>query len=269
MQRVFHVFVTFAIKIKTTDNMRKSVLWLAMATACLLAGCGGKPSPSEQPDGNVGTSTKIEGDSTRYGLACEGCTDSVLVFLPGTGGDPVTYDIVDAFMHSRVIGRPKTGDWVAVVLNGEDSLKADMVINLDELKGQWVQWVAPTLRKKPMAEGLTEEVQEEIDSLLRERLKPVEIGFALKRHYAAQPIGLLHSLSSSDDDPVEFPIPKRYSEWHVFNGRLILKIRPTKEDSLKNRLEIGDTAEFLLLSRDSLRLRFKDGEKGYSRKNGQ
>ena len=47
----------------------------------------------EKPDGNVGTSTKIEGDSTRYGLACEGCTDSVLVFLPGTGGDPVTYNI--------------------------------------------------------------------------------------------------------------------------------------------------------------------------------
>lgn len=249
--------------------MRKSVLCLVVAMASLLAACGGKPSSGEKPDGNVGTSTKIEGDSTRYGLACEGCTDSVLVFLPGTGGDPVTYNIVEAFMHRRVIGRPKTGDWVAVVLNGEDSLKADMVINLDELKGQWVQWVAPTLRKNPMTEGLEEAVQEEMDSLLRERLKPVEMGFALKRHYAAQPIGLLHALTSSDDDPVKFPVPKRYMEWHVFNGRLVLKIRPTKEDSLHHRLEVCDTADFLLLTRDSLRLRFKDGEKGYSRKNGQ
>ena len=119
-----------------------------------------------------------------------------------TGGDPVTYNIVEAFMHRRVIGRPKTGDWVAVVLNGEDSLKADMVINLDELKGQWVQWVAPTLRKNPMTEVLEEAVQEEMDSLLRERLKPVEMGFALKRHYEAQPIGLRHALSARDDDPV-------------------------------------------------------------------
>ena len=128
--------------------MRKSVLCLVVAMASLLAACGGKPSSGEKPDGNVGTSTKIEGDSTRYGLACEGCTDSVLVFLPGTGGDPVTYNIVEAFMHRRVIGRPKTGDWVAVVLNGEDSLKADMVINLD---GEIIRARSVDMRLQPQA----------------------------------------------------------------------------------------------------------------------
>ena len=90
----------------------------------------------------------------------------------------------------------------------------------------------------------------------------MEIGFALKRHYVAQPIGMLYAMTAKEDDPVVFPTPKRYMEWHVFNGRLVLKVRPTKEDSLKNRLEVCDTAEFLMLTRDSLRLRFKDGEKG-------
>ena len=248
---------------------RIKIVWAVVFAGVLMSSCGGKRASQMEDKPNIGTSTAIDGDSTLYGLACDGCSDSVLVFLPGKGGDPVTYDIIDAFALRRVIGRPKTGDWVAVVLNKEDSLKADMVINLDELKGQWVQLLAPVLRKKPVREGLEEEEQEEMDSLLHERLKPVEIGFALKRHYVAQPIGMLYAMTAKEDDPVVFPTPKRYMEWHVFNGRLVLKVRPTKEDSLQNRLEVCDTAEFLMLTRDSLRLRFKDGEKGYYRKIGK
>lgn len=103
--------------------------------------CACSSPPKQSDDTNIGTSTKIEGDSTLYGLACEGCTDSVLVFLPGSGGDPVTYDIIDATLQGRVIGKPKTGDWVAVVLDSSNPKKGDMVINLDELKGQWVELV--------------------------------------------------------------------------------------------------------------------------------
>lgn len=240
-------------------------LWIIMA-ACLTAGCGEKIKRTGDPDANIGTNTKIAGDSTLYGLACEGCTDSVLVFLPGSGGDPVAYDILEATLHHRVIGRPKTGDWVAVLPDKEEKGKANMVINLDELKGQWVQMVAPTLRSIPIDDNLDESEQREIDSLLAERMKPVEIGFTLKRHYVAQPIGMFRQMQAKENDPVVFPVPRRYMEWHVFNGRLIMKVRPMREDTLNGHLEICDTAELLLLTRDSLRLRFNDGEKGYHRK---
>ncbi len=246
---------------KRTNRM----VLLLMFAGMLIGACSKQP-PRKEDEPSVGTSTKIEGDSMLYGLACEGCTDSVLVFLPGTGGDPVTFDIIDATLQHKVIGRPKTGDWTAVVLNRENRKKADMVINLDELKGQWVSLVAPTLRHAPTALVDGEEEQAEFDSLLQERLKPIEMGFALKRHYVAQPIGTVRAMSTREDDPVVFPQPRRYMEWHVYNGLLVLKVRPTHEDSLKNRLNVCDTAEFLMLTRDSLRLRFKDGDKGYYRK---
>lgn len=243
----------------------KNILRTLLA-ALLIASCGGRDAKQSDDNPNVGTSTKIAGDSTLYGLACEGCTDSVLVFLPGTGGDPVVYNIIDATERHHVIGRPATGDWVAVVLNAADKQKADLVVNLDELKGQWVQLVSPTLRHNVDDELLSDDERAERDSILQERLKPIEMGFALKRHYVAQAIGTMRAMRQSDDDPVVFPMPKRYVEWHIFNGRLVLKQRPTKEDSLRKRLNVCDTADLLLLTRDSLRLRFSDGEQGYHRK---
>jgi len=239
---------------------------ILIAAAAALMTCACSSPPKQSDDTNIGTSTKIEGDSTLYGLACEGCTDSVLVFLPGSGGDPVTYDIIDATLHGRVIGKPKTGDWVAVVLDSSNPKKGDMVINLDELKGQWVELVHPTLRDRSSNIDVSDSEQAELDSLLRERMKPIEMGFALKRHYVAQPIGTFRAMSRGDDDPVVFPVPKRYIGWHIYNGQLVLQIRPTRDDSLHQRLNICDTAQLLLLTRDSLRLRFSDGPRGYYRK---
>ena len=75
-----------------------TALAIVVATSCRDA----LSSADEQQ--NIGTSTSIQGDSTLYGLACYGCTDTVLVFLPGRGGDPVTYNILEATKDHHVIG---------------------------------------------------------------------------------------------------------------------------------------------------------------------
>lgn len=245
--------------------MRKSLLWICMVTLLCIS-CESKKVIPEN-DQNVGTSTNIEGDSTLYGLACDGCNDSVLVFLPGKGGDPIIYDILNASKRNRVIGHPKVGDWVAVLLNANDTTVADMVIDLDQLKGTWVEQVFPTVRERITPTALDEETKKEQDSLLQEMMKPIEMGFAIKSHYAAQTIGRRRQSIKDDDSPVVYPQMKNYTKWHVFNGYLILtsQSRPIN-DSLKGDV-VNDTAQFIFMTHDSLKLKFKDCVKGFYRKN--
>jgi len=251
--------------------MKHFVLFIATIASLVCIGCSSGNKKAEEAK-TVGTSTSIDGDSTLYGLACDGCTDSVLVFLPGKGGDPVTYDIINATMKHRVIGKPKVGDWVAVILNGENPRKADMVIDLDELKGTWVELVKPTRREQVAALDLDEEAKHIQDSIGESLMKPVEIGFSLKRHYTAQPFGRRFRNTASDvESPVIFPSPKFYTEWHVINGKLVLsiseRVRLEHSDSTKMMVVGHDTVDFILMTKDSLRLKFKDGERGYYRKN--
>ena len=132
--------------------MRQFTLLIIFAVGILVStSCSNK---TEEPKKTVGTSTKIKGDSTLYGLACDGCTDSVLVFLSGQGGDPVNYNIIDASKNRKVIGRPQVGDWVCLIVNGTDKKKADLVINLDRLKGTWVNLEKPWLRMRLDAPSL-------------------------------------------------------------------------------------------------------------------
>lgn len=249
--------------------MRNNTILIIAAILALVSGCGSKEE--QKPEKTVGLSTSIKGDSTLYGLACDGCTDSVLIFLPGKGGDPVTYDIIEARKRQRIIGHPSVGDWVCLIVNGKDKKKADLVIDLDQLKGEWVNLEKPVRRKKAdFGIKMDEETQAEIDSMLEEQMKPVEIGFALKRSYTAQPIGYQYSRNQSEDSPVIYPTPKRYSEWHIYNGKLVLTERSRSLDSLQAAKEKpnSDTVDILFMVKDTLRIRYKDGtEKGYYRKN--
>lgn len=232
----------------------------------LIAACHSQ-QPVDEEQVNVGTSTSIEGDSTLYGLACDGCTDTVLVFLPGKGGDPITYNILDATKKGRIIGRPTVGDWVAVILNKEDTMVADMVIDLDQLKGTWVELAYPTVKERAVEIAIDEEMKKIQDSLLQAMMKPVEMGFSLKRHYQAQTVGRQRRRTQKDDDsPVIYPEIKNYTQWHVINGQLVLtsQSRPLS-DSIKGEV-VNDTADFIFMTRDSLRIRFKEGEKGFYRK---
>lgn len=68
--------------------MTKTILTIASALL-LLAACGKKEAPqAEKATDNY--LKRQPGDSTLYGLACDGTTDSLLVLLPYTGADPDT-----------------------------------------------------------------------------------------------------------------------------------------------------------------------------------
>ena len=220
--------------------------------------------PTDQK--TIGTSTRIQGDSTLYGLACDGCTDTVMVFLPGRGGDPIVYNILEETKKRHIIGRPQVVDCVAIIVNGEDSTKADMVIDLDQLKGTWVSQVMPTLRERVEIEGDEPVFENEMDSLIADMLKPIEMGIALKRHYTAQAVGRQRR-NVDADSPIIYPTIPNYKEWHIINGHLVLTSDESAPNTPENKKKlVNDTVDFVFMTRDSLRLRFPDGERGYYRK---
>ena len=249
--------------------MKKFTLFILFIAAILCTSCNNHSQPTEEKQSTVGTSTSIEGDSTLYGLACHGCTDSVLIFLPGKGGDPVAYNILQANTQGRVIGRPQVGDWVAVIVNGEDSLKADMVIDLAQLKGTWVQVVRPTLRERLVIEGGNVPHEPDDSTLIQKLMRSVEMGFSLKRHYSAQAIGRRYGLSSTENSPVIYPVPRNYTGWHVINGQLVLTVEEQSADTTAVPKTENDTASFVMMLKDSLVLKFGDEVKHYYRRHEQ
>ena len=244
--------------------MKRYLFYLVSAVCVLTASCGNNNKTEEKP---TSTTNENVGDSTLYGLACEGCTDSVLVFLSFNGGDPVTFDIIEAVKRKKVIGHPETGDWVGVVLNANDKKKADMVIDLDQLKGKWVYMAMPERNKEYPA--LTEKQfdTEAADSMFKMLMVPREQGFALKRSHLAEPIGSHFKHNDKLKDPVIYPEVKLYTEWYVNNGKLLLVARNNLTTQKgKASITARDTAEFILLMKDSLQLKFKDGIRSYYRK---
>ena len=93
----------------------KQVFFSIILAAVLMTACSSMSKPSAQEITAYNEEKPLPGDSTVYGLACEGCTDSLLVFLPFSGGDPDTIDILNARVQRRVFGRPDIGDMVAVI----------------------------------------------------------------------------------------------------------------------------------------------------------
>ena len=80
------------------------------------------------------------------------------------------------------------------------------------------------------------------------------------------PIGPSRNKIADENSPVIFPPFKRYRQWHLYNGQLILS--ETSRDTLGNvSITNNDTAAFVMLRRDTLVLRFSDKEQGYYRRN--
>ena len=127
----------------------KTILTLALA-ATTLAAChrGKKPPRMDNSKLAISLSKPAKGDRAIYGLACLGCSDTALVLLPNGGGDPVRYNILDATRNHQVFGDIEVGDWVCVMPCEEKDEKnrADMVIDLDQLKATWTYPVMPKLR---------------------------------------------------------------------------------------------------------------------------
>lgn len=265
--------------------MKKILYFLLFATIANVSVIGissCKQNPSEQ--GKLTTELKPTDDKTVYGLACDGCTDSVVYLLPSDGSDPIKYDVIDAYRNHRIMGKLKIGDWIGVVLNEEDSTVADMVIDLDQLKGTWCYVVMPQLRDY---EKLSKKQQARItrdmdDSIKADYLIPREYGFTLKRRYQAQPVGFVRQASALEDEsPVVYPTLPYYMGWHILNGKLLLSrtadnkmpmlVNAEAEKNGKKETEmpplelVNDTAQIIFMNEDSLVLQFNDHLQSYYR----
>ena len=246
--------------------MKRNVYLVILALIAVIVGCG---TSGNQPTENtvIDEQQNLPGDSTRYGLACDGCTDTIVVFLPYSGGDPDTFNILEASRNHQVFGRPQIGDRLALVCNQQDSCVADIVIDLDQLAGQWCYQVKPRLRQRADIDKATMErmLAAIPDSVMKRLLQPHEQGFTLNGDGTARPVGMTRRATSSDEQsPVEYPHQKHYREWRILNGQLLLS--ETRRDTLGNSQVVScDTARLVLLRRDSLVLCIGDTVQGYYR----
>lgn len=251
----------------------KKILFVATILVATFISCGGDGAKSDVQSSQANEKEPV--DSMRYGLACDGTNDSVIVFLPfKTGADPITYNIEVAKAERRIIGQPAIGDWVGVKLNPADTTEATMVINLDQLKATWTYQVLPTWKEasKLSRRALARKLNEIPDSLKQAYMVPREYGFSLLRSSVAKPVGRVRPVNSLEDDsPVEYPKVKNYTGWKCRNGRLIListdgprpieKSDETKAKDTKKAKEMRDTLDFVSMDMDSLVLINKEGKR--------
>ena len=248
----------------------KRTFFVLFSIVLLFAACGHSGNSNEE-DQTAGDSLsqdpitqQLEGDSTIYGLACEGSNDSLIVVMRTINSDPDTIDILNARINRRVFGRPDIGDQVAISMNANGE-EADIVINIDRLKGEWCYQVMPTLRRLAGEKGAMQLPPDFPDSLRKKWFQPREYGFELRRDNTVRPIGIQRNEAERQPGPVEYPTLKRYRQWHVYNGHILL--RETRRDTLGHQQVIStDTADIVFLRRDTLQLRFTDHEQGYYRR---
>jgi hypothetical protein len=231
------------------------------------------PEAVDEPDPEM---LDVKGDSMIYGLACDGCTDSVAVIWPFEG-EPRTLSIIDARMNKRVIGKPEIGDWIGVMIDPNDSTVATMLVNMDQLKGTWTYPVMPVMKDyQHMSRRMQRRMMENMpDSVKNTFLVPREYGFTLSRNHLASPVGYVYrSNTLEDDSPVTYPKVQNYKQWHMFNGKLLLvsgemevpQANKRNEKKNKKSKDVIDTLDFISLSEDSLILN-KDGVRyGFHRK---
>ena len=253
----------------------KNILLAALITLTACAQRTDKASlPNTEGNGQRNADLLLPGDSTIYGLACEGCNDSVVVLLPGDGSDPVTYNIIEAHRKHQIQGQLKVGDWIAVVRNPEDNTVADLVVNLDELKGTWCYVVMPHWRDADAERTLTSgKDKATADSLRAEYFIPREYGFSLKRQWTAQSVGYIRQASGIvEESPVVYPRLLYFTEWHILNGRLVMTSGELQKQGNDQAMTVvnnrQDTCDILYLHDDSLVLG-SDGEyRSYYRRSG-
>ena len=215
---------------------------------------------------------RMAGDSTVYGLACKGSSDDAILLLPADGSDPVRYDIVLATRRNKVLGSINTGDRIALVPNKKHANVADMVINLDELKGVWCYMVMPQMRQDSYEQ---EQVQNRTkdsmaDSLALSLFVPLEYGFWLKSQGEAASVGYIRELNTLvDESPVIYPSLDYFIKWQIWNGKFILasgKPKYDKDNTVDGYTDIRyDTCSIDFLSHDSLALTDRNGTRCYYR----
>ena len=258
----FDILTIFAAQL-IQNSMKRTIIPL-LTLALLISACGSNEHGSAKVLTAGDNEQYLPGDTTYYGLACEGCTDSLLILIPLDGSDPDTFNIFDARMAHHVFGHPSIGDQMAVVRNGEDSTVADLVINIDRLEGEWRYQVMPQLRRRQAdSTGISQSAVHLPDSFIKRWLQPKEYGYDIRRDNAVRPVGAIPE-AEAKKGPVEYPALKRYRQWHILNGHILLS--QTRRDTTGQTTIVStDTADIVLMRRDSLVLRFKDSEQGFYR----
>ena len=243
-------------------NMMKKSLFFAIIAVVMTACGSNQPKMDIVPNDAISMYRSIPGDSALYGLACDGCTDSILVFLPYSGGDPDTFDIISCRQQRRLYGRPHIGDALAVMVNSENRHEASCVINISTLVGQWCFMAEPTLHT---IDGRTPPIP---DSIRKKILIPVEYSMKLKADNTASMRGNRKNMGKNGNAQslAVYPEFHRYTDWYPFNGRLILHADTIAGFTREGDKPVTDTVDIVLLMRDSLILRIGDKEQSYYRK---
>lgn len=216
---------------------------------------------------------RLKGDQAVYGLACDGCNDTVIVLLPETMGDPVSYNILEAKRKKRILGDIKIGDKLCVMLNKKDSTKADLVVDMDKLMGIWCYIVMPKLRDAAdMSASMQKKIMNNMSDSLKEiYLIPREYGFYLKPEWQAQSVGYVDDNNSlADESPVVFPPLGYFTGWHLWNGQLVISSGTPvygKNAQMKVINPRNDTCSIDYLDDDSLVLSSDGISRSYYKKN--
>ena len=250
--------------------MNKKTIFAVVALLVFTMSCGGGKEGEDNLEKTLTVKNYIaENDSMMYGLACDGCNDSILVLLPDSGGDPVFYNIIEARRNNKVYGMPSIGDKMAVMVSPDNPLELLMVVNLEQIKGKWYYERLPIVKAfEPMDSDLTEEEKAFLDSVVQLKMVPREYVYTLRRDFTVLSSGGPPRSSSLDRESfIEYPPMKRYSEWHIHNGKIIFSYADRnnheKEDSIAL---LNDTAEFVMLRPDTMVLRFAYGVQGFKLK---
>ena len=215
---------------------------------------------------------RLQGDSAVYGLACDGCNDTIVVVLPEDNSDPVTYNIMEAKRRKRVLGKVQIGDCLCIVLNKKNKKKADVVVDIDKLAGIWCYIVMPKMRDagQMSAKAQARMMNNMSDSLKETYLIPREYGFYLKRDWIASSVGYVDDNNAlAQESPVEYPPLGYFTAWHLWNGMLVIT---SGTPSSKNNGQIdvkslqNDTCSIDYLYGDSLVLSSDGISRSYYRK---
>lgn len=252
----------------------KNLILSAALLAAVMASCGGGgTSTGVSGKGPSTDELRLPGDKTVYGLACDGCTDSVVLLLPNDGNDPIRYNVIAASRRGKIMGQLKVGDWIGVVVNEQDSTVADMVIDLDQLKGIWCYIVMPKLKDyASMSERMQNRVLRDMpDSVKETYLIPREYGFWMKRQWQCQSVGYIKEQTSLEEEsPVVYPPLGYFTAWHIWNGKLVITSATpqlSKDNKLTVTNPVNDTCTIDYFMGDSLVLSSGGVSRSYYRKN--
>lgn len=252
--------------------MRTKIVAFAMVALALFCACNHTPKNASKGRLVLPSAKTLKGDRSVYGLACDGCTDSVVVLLPEDGSDPITYNVIQARHHNKVLGDIRIGDRICLLPNKKDSKVADIVVDLDDMEGIWCYIVFPKLRA---ALSQSDAVQRQMirdlpDSIKEQYFIPREYGFWLKPHWQSASVGFVSEQSSLEkQSPVVYPQLGWFTEWHTWNCKFVMtsgtrKLRRNGNYAVTN-LQY-DTCDIVFLGPDSLVLSDADGSRSYYKK---